>query len=110
MGFSQLKFGTFLTILVVLVAIYFRNYDDELQHRLIKVLNGLERLETKHEISVRPKVAIGYGACKDVFIDAKYLLRYSPKVGTPKHFDEIASEEELLKSFAYYFRHGAAAE
>ncbi|KAK0163192.1 hypothetical protein PV327_006899 [Microctonus hyperodae] len=110
MSFKQLKFGTLLTVLVILVAIYFRKYDNELQDRLIKVLQGLQRLENKHEISVRPKVAIGYGACTDVFIDAKYLLNYSPSIGDPSHFDEINNEEELLKSFAYYFRHGAAAE
>lgn len=110
MGFKQLKFGTLLTVLIILVAIYFRKYDNELQDRLIKILQGLQRLENKHEISVRPKVAIGYGACTDVFIDAKYLLNYSPSIGDPSHFDEINNEEELLKSFAYYFRHGAAAE
>lgn len=74
------------------------------------VRHGLERLETKHQISMRPKVAIGYGACTDVFVEAKYLLSYSDDMGQPKHFDEIKTEAELLKSFAYYFRHGAAAE
>lgn len=107
---KKLTWGTFLTIFIVLVAIYFRNQDEELRNRLLAVLHGLERLETKHGISVRPRVAIGYGACTDVFIDAKYLLHYSAKVGQPKHFDEISNENELLKSFAYYFRHGAAAE
>ncbi|XP_015109746.1 ADP-dependent glucokinase [Diachasma alloeum] len=106
----KLTCGTFLTVIVVLVAIYFRSQDEELRNRLRAVLHGLEKLETKHGMSARPRVAIGYGACTDIFIDTKYLLHYSPKVGEPKHFDEISNEEELLKSFAYYFRHGAAAE
>ena len=110
MGYKGLKFGTFLTVVVVIAAIYYRKIDDNLQNRLIAVQHGLEKLETRHPISARPKVAIGYGACTDVFVDAKNLLNYSEDVGQPRHFDEIKTEDELLMSFAYYFRHGAAAE
>lgn len=111
MGYKRrLGFGTFFTVLIVLAAIYYRNTDDILQKRLLTLLHGLERLENKYVITRRPKVAIGYGVCTDVFIDAKHLLRYSNEIGRPEHFDEINTELELLKSFAYYFRHGAAAE
>lgn len=110
MGYRGLKYGTFLTFFVVLVAFYYKRTDEDLKNRLTSILNGLEKLETKHTISAKPKVAIGYGACTDVFIDAKYLLHYSPSIGEPEHFNEIKTEKELLKSFAYYFRHGAAAE
>lgn len=111
MGYKKrLGFGTFFTVLIVLAAIYYRNIDDVLQKRLLTLLHGLEKLENKYVITRRPKVAIGYGVCTDVFIDAKHLLRYSDEIGRPEHFDEINTELELLKSFAYYFRHGAAAE
>ncbi|XP_046750171.1 ADP-dependent glucokinase isoform X2 [Diprion similis] len=110
MGYKGLKFGTIVSILVIVLAIYYRKSDNTLQKRLIAVLEGLERVETKHDGLPRPKVAIGYGICTDVYIDAKYLLKYSNDIGFPEHFDEITTEEELLKSFAYYFRHGAAAE
>lgn len=110
MEYKGLKFGTFLTILAILLGIYYRSFQDTLQSRLIAVLEGLERVETKHEGLKRPKVAIGYGICTDVYIEAKYLLKYRNDIGNPEHFDEINSKEELLKSFAYYFRHGAAAE
>lgn len=111
MGYKRgLGLGTFFTVVIVLVAIYYRNTDDVLQKRLLTLLHGLEKLESKHVITRRPKVAIGYGVCTDVFVDAKHLLRYSDEVGRPEHFDEINTELELLKSFAYYFRHGAAAE
>jgi len=111
MGYKRrLGFGTFLTVLIVLAAIYYRNTDDILQKRLLTLLHGLETLENKYIITRKPKVAIGYGVCTDVFIDAKHLLGYSDEIGRPEHFDEINTELELLKSFAYYFRHGAAAE
>lgn len=105
-----LKFGSALTILIVLVAIYYRNTEDILQKRLLALLHGLEKLENKYVVTSRPRVAIGYGVCTDVYIDAKHLLEYTDEVGRPEHFDEINTELELLKSFAYYFRHGAAAE
>ncbi|XP_012274458.1 ADP-dependent glucokinase [Orussus abietinus] len=105
-----IKFGTFLTILAVLVGIYYRSLENPLQTRLTAVLKALEKVESKHEIPVRRKVAIGYGICTDVYIDAKSLLHYSNDIGNPEHFDEITTREQLLKSFAYYFRYGAAAE
>ncbi|XP_076632789.1 ADP-dependent glucokinase [Colletes latitarsis] len=106
----RLKFGTAVTVLTVLIAIYYRNSENVLQKRLQTLIHGLERLENKHVITSRPKVAIGYGICTDVYVNAKQLLEYSEEVGQPEHFDEINTELELLKSFAYYFRHGAAAE
>ncbi|GAB1864295.1 ADP-dependent glucokinase [Camponotus japonicus] len=111
MGYKRgLRFGTLFTVVIVLAAIYYRNHENVLQKRLLTLLRGLEKLENKHVITRKPKVAIGYGVCTDVFIDARYLLKYSDEVGRPEHFDEINTELELLKSFAYYFRHGAAAE
>ncbi|XP_012258006.2 ADP-dependent glucokinase [Athalia rosae] len=110
MEYKGLKVGTLLSVLAFLVGIYYRESENLLQKRLTAVLEGLEEVETKHVGSGRPRVAIGYGICTDVYIDAKYLITYSKDVGDPEHFDEIKSEDELLKSFAYYFRHGAAAE
>ncbi|XP_078046764.1 ADP-dependent glucokinase [Augochlora pura] len=111
MGYNRgLKFGTVVTLLTVLVAVYYRNTENVLQKRLLTLIHGLERLEQKHVITSKPKVAIGYGVCTDVFVYADQLLQFSEEVGQPEHFDEIITELELLKSFAYYFRHGAATE
>lgn len=110
MASNKITFGTVITLLVVLGAIYYRNSTDVLQKRLAAVLNALENLERKYQVSPKPKVAIGYGICTDVFIDAGNLLEYNKNIGKPQHFDEISSMEELLKSFAYYFQYGAAAE
>ncbi|XP_053981529.1 ADP-dependent glucokinase isoform X1 [Hylaeus volcanicus] len=111
MGYNRgLKFGTAVTVLTVLVAIYLRNSENVLQRRLQALIHGLEKLENKHVITSRPKVAIGYGVCTDVYVNAEQLLKYTEEIEQPEHFDEINTELELLKSFAYYFRHGAAAE
>lgn len=110
MGYNKVKYGTFFTVIAVLLAVYYRNSNDILQKKLHSVLSALENLEKKHTINHRPRVAIGYGICTDVYIEAGNLLEYSEDMGQPEHFDEITTKEELLKSFAYYFRHGAAAE
>ncbi|KAK2582053.1 hypothetical protein KPH14_002758 [Odynerus spinipes] len=107
---KRLKIGTCLAVLAVLAGLYYRNSEDVLQKRLSALLHGLERLESKYSITNKPRVAVGYGICTDIYVDAKYLLHYSNEIGSPEHFDEINTEEQLLKSFAYYFRHGAAAE
>lgn len=107
---SKITLGTIITLLVVLSAIYYRGSPDVLHKRLAAVLNALENLERKYQVLPKPKVAIGYGICTDVFTDAGNLLEYNEDVGKPQHFDEISNMEELLKSFAYYFQFGAAAE
>jgi ADP-dependent glucokinase len=110
MGYGKAKLGTCFMVLVVLLAIYYRNSSDVLQKKLYNVLKALERLESKYIVNPRPRVAIGYGICTDVYIEAGNLLKYTDNMGLPQHFDEISTKEELFKSFAYYFRHGAAAE
>lgn len=110
MGYNKIKLGTFFTLMIVLLAVYYRNTNDVLQKRLHSVLKALENLEKKHKVNPNPRVAVGYGICTDVYIEAGNLLEYTDQMGEPEHFDEITTKEELLKSFANYFRHGAAAE
>lgn len=92
----------------------FFNFDDRKGFaRLSNVLNGLLKLETGSLVGDgvgRPRVAVGYGACRDVFVNARDLLRKSKFTSTPEHYNEIQNDQQLLKSFAYYFQHGAAAE
>uniref|UniRef100_F6VUN5 ADP-dependent glucokinase n=2 Tax=Ciona intestinalis TaxID=7719 RepID=F6VUN5_CIOIN len=64
------------------------------------------------EVDKSVKIAVGFGGCMDVFVDAIELLKAVgvkvPK--SPKHQRWIADKEELGEGFAYFFRHGAAAE
>ena len=112
-----IKTGTFVSFLVILAAyliVYRRqtNDDDVLRNRLDSVLSGLLRAERQVQLGRDPKVAVGFGACLDVIGDAVSVLdklgAMSPHL--PEHFDELESLEDLEKVFAYFFRHGAAAE
>uniref|UniRef100_A0A1B6MRT9 Carbohydrate kinase PfkB domain-containing protein n=1 Tax=Graphocephala atropunctata TaxID=36148 RepID=A0A1B6MRT9_9HEMI len=104
-----LTVGTLCSALFVFISIYFNTSpDDELSIRLKYVLQGLIDVENKFK-SESPKVAVGYGACNDLFVEGKQFLEYDISV-TPKHCEDINSEDELKNTFGYFFRHGAAAE
>ncbi|XP_030034750.2 ADP-dependent glucokinase [Manduca sexta] len=112
MAGAPLKFGSLLSICIVLYAVFYRkNYESDL--RLSPVREHLLFLESENKVGLgnrQPKVALGYGACHDLFVNATLLLDYRELKGAPEHFNEISSKEEFLKSFAYFFKHGAAAE
>jgi ADP-dependent glucokinase len=111
MACSTIKAGTFISVLFIVIALLYRRQVDEvLKDRLNSILAGLVNVEKECAVDTRPKVAVGYGACNDLFIDAKELLKYDDAAQNPEHFNDISSVEELLKTYAYFFRHGAAAE
>lgn len=101
--------GSAVFLAVLLLSIYLRDPADDLQSRLISVINGLIEVEDQH-VKVSPRVAVGYGACVDLYVDGRNYLPFNEFASTPQHFDEIASWEQLYKSYAYYFRYGAASE
>nr|CAD7405843.1 unnamed protein product [Timema cristinae] len=88
---------------------YRKQLDDVLKNRLNSILEGLVKVEKEHSI-ISKKVAIGYGACIDLFVDGSDLLNYEAVADIPEHFNDISSSDELLKSYAYFYRYGAAAE
>lgn len=106
------KFGSIISFLIVFYAVYYRKNDfgDE---RLSPLKEHLLFLESQNKVGTgvsQPKVALGYGACHDLFVNATSLLNYEDLVGKPEHFNEITSKQEFVKSFTYFFKHGAAAE
>ncbi|XP_030372065.1 ADP-dependent glucokinase [Scaptodrosophila lebanonensis] len=82
------------------------------------LLAGLLAIESSLKRSVlepAPRVAIGYGACTDLQINATdflgtYFRERVPQVRPDYAFEHVNNEDELLQSFAYYFQNGAAAE
>lgn len=112
MAGTPVKFGSILSFCIVLYAVYFRKNDIG-DVRLSPVKEHLLFLERENKIGagiLQPRVALGYGACHDLFVNATSLLNHKELKGAPEHFNEIATKEEFLKSFAYFFKHGAAVE
>lgn len=110
-----MKYGPAVSLVMVLVALWFRSpQNDVFDDRLDTVLSSLLRAERKVGVNgvARPKVAVGFGGCVDLFVDAVSLLK---KIGLtptdqPHHHDFLENEVQLAQSFAYFFAPGAAAE
>lgn len=98
-----------LSVLVVFLAFYYGYHQEKNLVRLEETLNGLLRAEQKAVVNPNTRVAIGFGACQDVIVQSRQVLS-DPAPEDPEHFFTIASREELLRVFAYFYRHGAAAE
>ena len=80
--------------------------EDHLRQRMEAVLKSLIKQEKTVKVGSGgtdaadgPRVAIGYGACKDLFVDAHKLLPQSVAPDNPEHFNEIKSEIQLRKMF-----------
>lgn len=103
-------------ILVPLFAFVLRPYwipstpQTDAQSRIDNVLKSLLKQEKNAFVTPNIRVVVGYGACLDLFVDAKDLFsQYTPPEVT-SHTSQIRTKSELLESFAYFFSHGAAAE
>lgn len=101
--------STLFVLLVTFIALLYRHTEDELHTRLRKVLSGLITIDRKFEVRY-PKVAVGYGACKDIVFNAADVIPYDTFDADVIGREFISSYNDLLNSYAYYFTHGAAAE
>ncbi|XP_071765531.1 ADP-dependent glucokinase [Centroberyx gerrardi] len=114
-GVSFMKYGSVLSLFVVLLAYWFRSPQNAgLDDRLDTVLSSLLRAESKVGMNnvARPKVAVGFGGCVDLIVDGVSLLNKIglPPTDQPLHHDYIDNAQQLAQSFAYFFAPGAAAE
>lgn len=111
------SFVTTCTVFVAFVAVVLQAaFEAQRLSKLTTIVTSLVHLE--HNLpqprSVRPRIAIGYGSCSDLYVNAPQFLNYSSAVdidGDRSYLlDDITNENELLQSFGYYFRNGAATE
>lgn len=107
MGWKIVHIGFLLSFLIVLAAIWLRpSTDREIDSELGSILRGLIDVETPDRIR-KPKVAVGYGACMDVFANARDVLEFQESDSHPR---TLNTDVELMQAYTYFFRHGAAAE
>jgi len=105
------KFVSLVVLILSLVVYWYkRPVEDILQDRLSKVLDSMLDVEAKHKLPDSPRVAVGYGACRDLFVPAKYMVENDTWPENPQHYLQIENRQELLEMFSYFFRAGAAAE
>ena len=79
--------------------------------KMEKVLISLLKQEKSAQVKPQLKIAVGYGACKDIFVQASDVIDKDskPKNKLQNH-NQIENMDELLEMFGYFFSHGAAAE
>ena len=112
---GYVKFGVLIAILGILL-VWFRpdiglkDPETDLRTSMDNVLQSLLIQEKSVDSKQQVKIAVGYGACKDLFVDAKNVIGNLKPQGSLKNFNEIKSMDELLEMFGYFFKHGAAAE
>ena len=114
MGDQSVFYITTVSAFIALFATIFQGYfsSNELKH-LTSILSRLTDLEFSNRTEqTPPRVAVGYGACTDVYLNAVEFLNASTD-GTEmwtEPSDKITTERELLQTFGYFFSKGAAAE
>lgn len=118
MGDQSVFYITTVSAFIALFATIFQGYfsSNELKH-LTLILSSLTDLEHSNRSQLAasaPRVAVGYGACTDVYLNAVEFLNftnYMPNgVVEALPSDKITNEQELMQTFAYFFTKGAAAE
>lgn len=110
---NNTRYFVVLSIVVLLCAfLYKKRSDDVLREKLGEVLRGLLRAERKVGVDKSTRIAIGFGGCEDIFVNAQAVfekLNFTAQ-DDPEHMEEIHSEKDLMKMFTYFFKQGAAAE
>lgn len=130
---KAISYVTTCTIVVAFASVLVQSYlESQNLSRIMAMASGLVRLEHDESVQIvrgrrlddhrpdgfddRPRVAIAYGACNDVYVGVADFLNYTgalkPLDGQTTSGDakQIATVDDLLQSFEYYFARGAASE
>ncbi|XP_058835497.1 ADP-dependent glucokinase [Topomyia yanbarensis] len=112
---SYLTLITAVSVFTALFAIIYQAYlaSNDLR-QLTVILQSMKNLEQAFPVN-KPRVAIGYGSCSDLYVRAVDFLNFTSSLEKSLHqttlnVNDITTEDEFLQSFAYYFQRGAAAE
>jgi len=103
--------ATILTITVLAAANLYFKKERKQDERIVAVLDGLKSIERQTTLEGTPKIAAGFEANVDYFVDSLDLLgamQLEPPEEAKPH-DIVNTEKELLETFAFFFNHSAAS-
>jgi len=104
------KYFSMLALLAGLAVIVLKPGQQELL-KVDTVISSLLRYEANHAADyIRPRVAVGFGACRDLFVTAAHVMANTSFPAHPASYPGVASKEQLVSMFGYFFKAGAAAE
>ncbi|CAG0916221.1 unnamed protein product [Notodromas monacha] len=113
---GPLSWGSVISVMVAVGYYWWSSHDpapgNSQGEALKKILQSLLKIEEKNPLDHTPRVAVGYGGCLDVVVDASDVFNFTDRdpVWLPKHHGSIQSWKELEEVFLYFFQHGAAGE
>ena len=102
------KYVSLLVIALGLAVMWLRPRSDG--DKLETVISSLLKYEHNHVDKTSPKIAVGFGACKDLFVTRSHMME---GVEFPEHVDNylgVRDDAEFVSMLGYFFRAGAAAE
>nr|CAB3220275.1 ADP-dependent glucokinase-like [Phallusia mammillata] len=110
MGLTVAKFGGIVVLLAILYSVTNKKQHG-VNEKLPSILQSLKTAEKEFKLASPPRIALGFAACVDIFVDAAAFLEAAkiPLPESPKHHISTATLEELSEIFAYVYTEGAAA-
>jgi len=106
---SASKYVSLLALVVGLVIVWLRPGQEGLL-KVDTVISSLLKYEAKYVEENQPRIAVGYGACKDLFVTGSHMLANISYPDDPKNFLGVGNMEELVRMYGFFFKAGAAAE
>lgn len=102
--------GSLAALLLGLALLWLRPRQLLPDTRLHTVIHSLLHYEANRPLEDRPRVAVGYGACRDLFVSGAFVMENQSFPEQPQHFQDVQDKEQLRRMYAYFFQAGAAAE
>eukprot|EP00090_Calanus_glacialis_P003679 TRINITY_DN12703_c0_g1_i1.p1 TRINITY_DN12703_c0_g1~~TRINITY_DN12703_c0_g1_i1.p1 ORF type:complete len:472 (-),score=200.45 TRINITY_DN12703_c0_g1_i1:713-2128(-) len=106
---SASKYVSLVAVVVGLVMVWLRPGQEDLL-KVDTVISSLLKYEAKYVEENRPRIAVGYGACKDLFVTGSHMLANVSYPANPENFLGVGDMEELVRMYGFFFKAGAAAE
>jgi len=103
------KYMPIMALLIGLCIIWLRPDQKELL-KVDTVISSLLKYESKYVEGNSPRIAVGYGACKDLFVTGAHMVGNATFPLKPENFLGVGDMEELLRMYGFFFKAGAAAE
>ena len=104
------KYFSVFVVLLGLICVWFRPENDETLLRRESVISSLLQYEQNHVDKTSPRIAVGFGACKDLFVTRSHMMAGVQFPASPDNYLGVRDQSEFVSMLGYFFQAGAAAE
>jgi len=106
------KYGSLAVVMLGVWWMWTKPSQDSLltSSKLDTVISSMLKYEANRPLEDSPRIAVGYGACRDLFVSGALMMVNQSFPDNPNHYPDVANLEQLRQMYAYFFQAGAAAE